>query len=251
MIKQIAKGLPALKKVSAILVIAAILVLPAGEVFAAGLLKQGSRGEEVTRLQQTLTDRGCFTHWRTTGYFGIKTRASVINFQKANGLVPDGIVGPKTNAALYGDTAASGSKAATAGSKTTTASRGAVTQEARNDLYWLARIIHAEAQGESYTGQVAVGNVIMNRVNSSEFPDSIYSVIFDSYKGIPQFSPVANGSIYNTPSASCVKAAEEAYAGSKPVGDATYFFNPQKAAGSWIVRSKQRVSTIGSHAFYR
>ena len=231
------KVLHVLRKLSVILMIAAVLAIPVGEAFAAGLLKQGSRGEEVTRLQQELMDRGYFTHWRTTGYFGIKTRASVINFQKAMGLVPDGIVGPKTNAALYGDTA--------------TVSRAALTQQARGDIYWLARIIQAEAQGEPYTGQVAVGNVIMNRVKSSSFPDTVYGVIFEYYQGIPQFSPVADGTIYNTPGSSCMKAAEEAYAGSKPVGSALYFFNPKKAAGSWIVRPRQYITTIGNHAFYR
>ncbi len=225
------------RKISAVVVIAVILLLPVGQAYAAGLLRQGSRGAEVTRLQQELMNRGFFTYWRTTGYFGTITRASVVNFQKSMGLVPDGIVGPKTNAALYGNPAA--------------ASRGAVSQQARDDIYWLARIIHAEAQGEPYIGQVAVGNVVMNRVNSPSFPNSVYGVIFDSYKGIPQFSPVADGTIYNTPGSSCLKAAEEAYWGNKPVGNALYFFNPDKAAGSWIVNTRQYITRIGNHAFYR
>lgn len=225
------------RKISAIVVIAVILLLPVGQAYASGLLRQGSSGAEVTRLQQELMNRGLFTHWRTTGYFGTITRASVINFQKSKGLVPDGIVGLKTKAALYGSTVAS--------------SRGTVSQQARDDIFWLARIIHAEAQGEPYTGQIAVGNVVMNRVSSSNFPNSVHGVIFDSYKGIPQFSPVADGTIYNTPHSSCMKAAEEAYWGNKPVGNALYFFNPDKAAGSWIVNSRQYITRIGNHAFYR
>ncbi|HHY83687.1 MAG TPA: cell wall hydrolase [Clostridiales bacterium] len=214
-----------------------MLVLPASEAFAAGVLKLGSRGAEVTQLQQELMNRGYFTHWRTTGYFGTITRSAVIRFQRDNGLLVDGIVGPQTRAALFG-------------AKTMT-SRSSISQKDRDNIYWLARIIHAEAQGEPYKGQVAVGNVIMNRVASPDFPSSIYGVIFQYTNGIPQFSPVADGTIYNTPSASCMKAAEEAYWGSKPVGDALFFFNPQKASGSWIVKSRQYVTTIGNHAFYR
>jgi N-acetylmuramoyl-L-alanine amidase len=226
--------LHAIKVITAVFVVAVLLALPVGEAFAAGLLRQGSRGPEVTKLQQELMNRGFFTHWRTTGYFGAKTRQSVINFQKAAGLVPDGIAGPKTNAALYGNSA----------------SRSTTSQKARDDIYWLARIIHAEAQGEPYTGQVAVGNVVMNRVKSPSFPNTIYNVIFEYYKGIPQFSPVADGSIYNTPSQSSMNAATEAYYGNKPVGNALYFFNPAKASGSWIVRTRKYVTKIGNHAFY-
>ncbi|WZL78610.1 cell wall hydrolase [Eubacteriales bacterium mix99] len=227
----------ALKGLSATLLITAVLAVPTAEASAAGLQKWGCRGTEVTHLQQELLNRGCFTHWRATGYFGRKTRQSVVNFQKANGLVPDGIVGPKTNAALYG--------------KKAPAKNVATSKKTNGDIYWLSRIIHAEAQGESYAGKVAVGNVIMNRLNVSEFPNSIYQIIFDSYKGIPQFSPVADGTIYNTPDNASVRAAKEAYAGSRPVGDSLYFFNPKKAAGSWIVRNKQCTGTIGNHSFYR
>lgn len=229
------RRLHAIKRITAVLVVVLMLVLPVGEALAAGLLKQGSSGLEVTKLQQELMNRGFFTHWRTTGYFGPITRQAVINFQKAAGLVPDGIVGPRTNAALYGNTA----------------SRSATSQRERDDIYWLARIIHAEAQGEPYLGQVAVGNVIMNRVKSSSFPNTIYNVIFEYYKGIPQFSPVADGTIYNTPNQSCMNAATEAYYGSKPVGNALYFFNPAKASGSWIVKNRKYVTTIGNHAFYQ
>jgi len=230
-----------LKRTVALAIITGMLVFPAGQAFAAGtLLRQGSRGSEVTKLQQELKNQGFFHHWTVTNYFGSITRNSVITFQKNRGLVPDGIVGPKTNAALYGNKAAS-----------TGVSRSATSQEARNDIYWLARVIQAESQGEPYNGQVAVGNVIMNRVKSSNFPNSIYGVIFEYFGSIPQFSPVADGSIYNTPTSTSLKAAEEAYSGNRPVGNALYFFNPKKAAGSWIVNTRKYQQTIGNHAFYQ
>ena len=222
-------------------VIGAMLILPVESAFAAALLKQGSRGPEVTRLQQELKNQGFFTFWKITDYFGPYTRDAVIRFQRSRGLAVDGIVGPQTRAALYG------TKAAT----TAAVSRGATSQQIRDDIFWLARIIHAESQGEPYIGQVAVGNVIMNRLRSASFPNTIYGVIFEYTNGIPQFSPVQDGTIYNTPSATCMKAAEEAYWGAKPAGNSLFFFNPKKAAGTWIVRNKQYVTTIGNHAFYR
>jgi hypothetical protein len=134
-----------------------------------------------------------------------------------------------------------------------TASRGGSTRSSQEegDIYWLARIIEAEAGGEPYLGKLAVGNVIMNRVQSKQFPDTVYKVIFEYYQGIPQFSPVADGTIHNTPSADSMKAARESYYGTKkPVGNALYFFNPAKAAGTWIVKNRSYVTTIGGHAFY-
>lgn len=222
-----------------VVMLTVMLILPVSEASAAGLLRLGSRGPEVTSLQQQLKDLGYFTYWRTTEYFGTITRDAVIRFQRDKGLLVDGIAGPQTRAALN------------AAGSTSSASRGSLTKWDRDNIYWLARIIHAEAQGEPYIGQVAVGNVVMNRVASPGFPNTIYNVIFEYTNGIPQFSPVVDGSIYNTPSASCMKAAEEAYRGSKPAGKSLFFFNPKKAAGSWIVRTRQYVTTIGNHAFYR
>ncbi|MGI6538887.1 MAG: cell wall hydrolase [Caldicoprobacterales bacterium] len=222
-----------------VFIIAFALLLPAGEAFAAGTLKLGSRGPEVARLQQELKNRGYFNFWKITEYFGTITQDAVIRFQRDNGLLVDGIVGPQTRAALYGNNTGS------------TSSRGALSQRDRDNIFWLARIIHAEARGESYLGQVAVGSVVMNRVAHPGFPNTIYGVIFEYTGSIPQFSPVADGTIYNNPNASCLKAAEEAYFGSKPVGGALFFFNPGKTSASWIVRNRQYVTTIGNHAFYK
>ncbi len=119
-----------------------------------------------------------------------------------------------------------------------------------NALYWLSSIIHAESGGESYEGKLAVGNVILNRVEDEAFPDSIYGVIFDRKYGV-QFTPVANGTIYNTPSEESIRAAKECLTGRRVVGDCLYFFNPKTATNaSWIVQNRDYYRTIGNHDFY-
>jgi len=127
------------------------------------------------------------------------------------------------------------------------ATRGSERSE---DLYWLSRIIHSEAQGESYEGKVAVGNVIMNRVSSSQFPNTIKGVVFDKQHGYTQFSPVIDGTIYNTPGADSIRAATEVLNGARPVGNALYFLNPRKATNFWIVQNRKLMMTIGLHDFY-
>lgn len=117
------------------------------------------------------------------------------------------------------------------------------------DLEWLAKIIHAEARGESLTGKIAVGNVIMNRVASKEFPNTVWGVIFDKKYGT-QFEPVANGTIYNTPSYDSVVAAKRALEGHKVVGNSLYFMNPRIAQSSWIARNRVQSAIIGNHVFY-
>jgi len=206
------------------------------------ILKFGMRGDDVSRLQSALKQQGYF-YANVTGYYGKITENAVIAFQKAKGLRIDGIAGPQTQSVLYGGGQVT--------SQQSTSRGAASSQKESDDLFWLARIIHAEAAGEPYIGKVAVGSVIMNRVNSPGFPNTIYGVIFQYYNGIPQFSPVQDGTIYNTPSDESYRAAHEAYSGSKPVGDALYFFNPAKASGSWIVKNRIYVATIGNHAFYR
>lgn len=120
----------------------------------------------------------------------------------------------------------------------------------RDDVYWLARIIHAEAQGEPFDGKVAVGSVILNRVHSSQFPNTVYGVIFDQQNGYTQFSPVIDGSIYNNPGSDSIRAAEAALSGQRPVGDALYFLNPDKSQSFWITDNRQYMTAIGGHEFY-
>lgn len=203
-----------------------------GATTSRSTLQYGMSGSDVAALQQELKDNGYFGG-TCTGYYGSYTRNAVLALQRDWGLTPDGIAGPATLGALNG----------------TAASRGSTLD--RDSLYWLARIVYAEAGSEPYDGQVAVANVILNRVRSNQFADTVYGVIFEYYKGIPQFSPVADGTIYNTPSKTATQAAQDAANGYAPVGDALYFFNPSKAAGSWIVNTRTYVTTIGGHAFYK
>ncbi len=117
------------------------------------------------------------------------------------------------------------------------------------DLYWLSRIISAEARGESFEGQLAVGNVVLNRMRSSQFPNSVQGVVFDKKYGI-QFAPVASGTIYNTPTASAVRAAKVCLEGYSLSSRILYFYNPRTAASSWISQNRPYIMTIGNHAFY-
>lgn len=118
-----------------------------------------------------------------------------------------------------------------------------------DDLYWLSRIISAEARGESLTGQIAVGNVVLNRVRSSAYPNTIYGVIFDRKHGT-QFSPVSFGTIYNTPSASAVIAAKICLEGYSLSDSILFFMNPRIATTNWISKNRPYAFTIGNHDFY-
>ena len=118
-----------------------------------------------------------------------------------------------------------------------------------DQVYWLARIISAEARGESMKGKLAVGNVVLNRVRSSAFPNTIYGVIFDKKYGI-QFSPVSNGTIYNTPTVDSIIAAKMCLEGYSLSEDILYFVNPAKAPNSWISKNREYVFTVGNHAFF-
>ena len=118
------------------------------------------------------------------------------------------------------------------------------------DYYWLARIIHAESGGEALEGQIAVGNVVLNRVSSEDFPDSVPGVIFDDENGV-QFEPVSNGSVTKEPTELSREAARRALAGENTAGDALYFFAPALSQGTWIDSSRAYRQTIGCHRFYR
>ena len=118
-----------------------------------------------------------------------------------------------------------------------------------DELYWLSRIIEAEAGAEPFIGKIAVGNVIVNRTRSDEFPGGIIDVIFDTENGV-QFSPVSNGAIYCTPENDSILAAKLTLEGVTVSGDALYFLNAQLAKSFWIVDNCEYVMTIGSHDFY-
>lgn len=227
------------KKFLIVLLILSLFLVFSSQAFASdySTLKFGNRGSQVIKLQQALQNKGYAIS--VDGIYGKATEKTVINFQINHKIRIDGIAGPQTQSKLYGST--------------TNTSRGTTStgKYSSGDIYWLARIIEAESGGEPYKGKVAVGNVILNRVNSNQFPNTIYNVIFEYFGSIPQFSPVADGTIYNTPSQVSLQAAKDAVNGSRPVSNATYFFNPSKASGSWIVKNKTYLTRIGEHVFYR
>ena len=118
-----------------------------------------------------------------------------------------------------------------------------------DEVLWLARIISAESRGEPLIGQIAVGNVVLNRVRSPQFPNTIWSVIFDRKYGV-QFSPVANGTIYNTPSATCILAAKICLEGFSLSDDILYFLSYRASSSSWIQNNREYAFSIGGHNFF-
>lgn len=192
-------------------------------------LKQGSRGTQVKTMQTKLKNWGYYKG-AVDGIFGKQTRTAVISFQKKNGLVADGIVGAKTLAAL--------------GMSSSSNSSSSSSSYSDSDVNLLARLIYGEARGESYVGQVAVGAVVMNRVRSSSFPNTISGVIYQRYA----FTAVDDGQINLTPNATARKAAQDAMNGWDPSYGAIYYYNPKTATSSWIF-SRQTTVTIGNHVF--
>lgn len=191
------------------------------------LSKYGSRGEEV-RLIQTKLKRWGYYSGNIDGIFGSQTLAAVKWFQSKNGLTVDGIVGPKTLAAM-GITSTSNNTGGTA---------------SNSDLNLLAHLVYAEARGESYTGQVAVAAVVLNRVKSSSFPNTVAGVIYQS----GAFSVVADGQINLTPNQTAISAARDALNGWDPSYGAIYYFNPNTATNGWIW-SRPVTVVIGNHRF--
>ncbi len=118
-----------------------------------------------------------------------------------------------------------------------------------DEVFWLARIIHAESRGEPLLGQIAVGNVVLNRVKSPLYPNTIYGVIFDRNYGV-QFSPVLDGSIYNTPSYNSTLAAKICLEGYDISGGALFFLHPAMSTSSWIPKTRYYSFSIGNHDFY-
>jgi len=117
------------------------------------------------------------------------------------------------------------------------------------DLTWLAKIVEAEAQGETYPSKLGVASVIINRRDSGQYPATIKGVIFDKKHGV-QFTPTSNGAVYNTPSASSYIAAMEALEGRNNAPDTLFFMNPKLATSSWISNNRQYAFTIGRHRYY-
>lgn len=216
----------------AIINIMIILMLYYGSgVYAA--TQMGSQGQEVTDVQNALASLGYFDS-KVDGIFGEKTRQAVIAFQKDYGLTADGIVGSRTLASLGLDSGASGGGS----------SDGSHGGYSKTDVDLLARIISAEARGEPYEGQVAVGAVIMNRIEHPSFPNTLSGVIYQP----GAFSCLTDGGVNAAVADSAYKAAREAINGSDPSGGAIYYYNPVKSTNKWIF-SRPVITVIGAHRF--
>ena len=202
---------------------------------AAVILEVGSKGSNVVKVQQRLIQY-CYMTGTADGRYGEATRSAVLRFQRKNGLTADGRVGAKTAAAL-GVTLSGGSASSSSASS-------ASTSYVSSDHRLLARLVYAEARGESYKGQVAVAAVVLNRVSSASFPNTVSGVIYQS----GAFSCVSNGSINCTPDDSCIRAALDALNGWDPTGGCLYYYNAKTAADSWIF-SRTVQTVIGNHSF--
>lgn len=229
-----------MNKIKILRIICAVLVLAviAVPIFAFGggssdveesvVLKVGSSGSQVRTLQTKLNNWG-YDAGKADGIFGSATKAAVIRFQKKNGLVADGIVGAKTAAAL---------------GMTLSSSSSSNSSYSSQDVYLLAKCIHAEARGEPYMGQVAVGAVVLNRVKSSNFPNTISGVIYQPYA----FTAVIDGQMNLEPNETAYNAARDAMNGWDPTNGCIYYYNPATATSSWIWSRKVMI-TIGKHNF--
>ena len=222
------------KKIGILLIISIVLfvsynfVIRNAEVQA--LSKYGSRGEEVKQIQTKLKRWGYYSG-NVDGIYGSQTLSAVKSFQKKNGLTVDGIAGKKTLEAM-------GIFNSTNNSSTSS------SNVSSSNLNLLSRVVYGEARGESYTGQVAVAAVVLNRVKSSSFPNTISGVVYQS----GAFDCVSDGQINLTPNETAKRAAQDALNGWDPTYGAIYYFNPATATNKWIW-SRPMTVTIGKHRF--
>ena len=191
------------------------------------LSKYGSRGSEVTQIQTKLKRWGYY-NGNVDGIYGSQTLAAVKYFQRKNGLTVDGIAGPATLRAM--------------GIFTSSSSSGSSSNSSNLNL--LARVVYGEARGEPYSGQVAVAAVVLNRVKSSSFPNTISGVVYQA----GAFDAVRDGQINLNPNSTAIKAAQDALNGWDPSYGAIYYFNPSTATNKWIW-SRPMTVTIGRHRF--
>lgn len=201
-----------------------IFIIALAQSADAALYKRGSSGTTVTQIQTRLKSWGYYSG-AVDGIYGSATESAVRYFQRTNGLAVDGQAGDQTLAAMgiYEQSASSASG---------------------GDVYLLARLISAEARGEPYIGQVAVGAVVLNRIDHPSFPNSLSGVIYQS----GAFSCLDDGQFDQPISDSAYRAAREALSGADPTGGAIYYFNPVTATSAWIW-SRPLLTVIGSHRF--
>lgn len=202
---------------------------PLGTHTTEALSKYGSTGSEVRQIQTKLKNWGYYSG-NVDGIYGTQTKEAVIWFQRRNGLAADGIAGPATLKAMGIFSSGSSGNNSSAHSQT--------------DYNLLARLISAEARGEPYVGQVAVGAVVLNRMKHPSFPDTMSGVIYQ--KGA--FSCLYDGQFNQPVAESAYRAAQDALNGWDPSGGAIYYFNPATATNKWIW-SRPHITTIGKHRF--
>ncbi len=199
-----------------------------GEESAYALSRLGSTGNEVRRIQTKLKSLGYYKG-SVDGVYGNQTKNAVTSFQRNCGITADGIAGPKT--LLY---------LGLGGLQT----GGGAGNFSSSDVNLLAKVISAEARGESYEGQVAVGAVILNRISHPSFPDSLSGVIYQK----DAFSCVYDSNWYQPVAESAKRAAKDAMNGWDPTGGAIYYYNPAKTSNAWM-RSRTVIKVIGNHRF--
>ena len=226
-----------MKKLISLMLALSIALACAVNARAANVLEVGSRGNDVVKVQKRLIQYD-YLDGEADGRYGESTRNAVRLFQKRNGLTVDGKVGPATAAAL--GVTLSGGGSGSASRAASSSSAGYVSSDHR----LLAKCVYAEARGEPYKGQVAVAAVVLNRVASSSFPNTVSGVIYQS----GAFSCVDNGSINNTPDSSCIRAALDALNGWDPTGGCLYYYNPKATNDQWI-RTRTVKTVIGNHQF--
>lgn len=208
-----------MKKFIAFIILCVILL---NSVSVLGI-SQGARGEMVEKLQTALNQHGY--NVSVDGIYGQQTTNAVKRFQQDNGLAADGIAGPLTQSAL---------------------GISAKPSNADTDVYLLARCVYAEARGESYVGKVAVAAIIINRVASPNFPNSISEVIYQP----GAFDSVSDGQINLSPDEECIRAANDAFSGWDPTNGCLYYYNPATATNKWML-SKPILFVAGNHSFCR
>ncbi len=197
------------------------------------VLYWGSRGDEVVRVQQKLSQWEYYTG-PLDGVYGYETYRAVQDFQRNNGLAPDGVVGRDTRENL----------GLSVSQPVPAVSRGAATD--RSNITLLARVIEGEAADEPFIGKVGVGAVVLNRLRSASFPNSLSSVIFQD----AAFESISNGQAYRPLTQESVQAAQLAMSGYDPTGEALFFWNPSKPVSPWIW-SRNILTRIGDHVFAR
>lgn len=223
------------KSIAFIVLIAITIIFVLYNVFMNGnniiaLSKYGSRGSEVTQIQTKLKRWGYYKG-SVDGIYGSQTVSAVKYFQRKNGLAVDGIAGKNTLVAMGIFSSSGNSSSSTSNSNS-------------SNLNLLSRLVYGEARGEPYSGQVAVAAVVLNRVKSSSFPNTVAGVIYQS----GAFDIVSDGQINLTPNSTAIKAAQDAINGWDPSYGALYYFNPNTATSSWIW-SRPMTVTIGNHRF--